>query len=194
LGLTLPLYVSGPSSVGWWAMLITMLADITAFVCLVFGYFFFWTVHEEFPPRSGPVLAAFWPVVGGVLSLLGWLSLLFARRENRRDRRLGFYVGLGLSSLLSAAAAVALLLGPYQSGLDPTAHAYPATVWMLVAWAVLHLAIGLILQLFCAVARYAGRLTAEYDMDLQNTTLFWHFAFLTTAVTAAVIAGFPLLV
>jgi hypothetical protein len=31
-------------------MFITMLADMTAFVCLVFGYFFFWTVHEDFPP------------------------------------------------------------------------------------------------------------------------------------------------
>jgi cytochrome c oxidase subunit I+III len=36
-GLTLPLYVSGPVSAGWWAMLIMMLADITAFISLVFG-------------------------------------------------------------------------------------------------------------------------------------------------------------
>ena len=32
LGLTLPLYVSGPASVGWWAMFITMLGDMTAFM------------------------------------------------------------------------------------------------------------------------------------------------------------------
>src|SRR5690606_21329519 len=50
LGLKLPLYVSGPDSVGWWAMLITMLSDMAAFFSLVFGYFFFWTVHENFPP------------------------------------------------------------------------------------------------------------------------------------------------
>jgi hypothetical protein len=29
-------------------------------------------------------------------------------------------------------------------------------------------------------------------MDLQNTTLFWHFAILTAVATVAVIAGFPL--
>ena len=56
LGLTLPLYASGPASVGWWAMFITMLGDVTAFVCLVFGYFFYWTIHDDFPPEpvAGP--------------------------------------------------------------------------------------------------------------------------------------------
>ena len=62
LGLRLPLYVSGPRSVGWWAMFITMLGDMTAFLSLVFGYFFYWTVHADFPPdgfaRARPVLAA----------------------------------------------------------------------------------------------------------------------------------------
>ena len=50
LGLTLPLYISGPSSVSWWAMFITMLAILAAFASLVFGYFFYWTIHEDFPP------------------------------------------------------------------------------------------------------------------------------------------------
>jgi cytochrome c oxidase subunit I+III len=48
LGLTLPLYQSGPVSVGWWAVFITMLADLTAFISLVFGYFFFWTARPDF--------------------------------------------------------------------------------------------------------------------------------------------------
>ncbi|MBA2270453.1 MAG: cytochrome c oxidase subunit I, partial [Chthoniobacterales bacterium] len=34
LGLTLPIYRSGPASVGWWAMFITMLAVLTAFISL----------------------------------------------------------------------------------------------------------------------------------------------------------------
>src|SRR5690606_9864478 len=45
LGVTLPIYVSGVKSVGWWAMFITMVGDGTAFASLIFGYFFYWTVH-----------------------------------------------------------------------------------------------------------------------------------------------------
>ena len=55
LGLTLPIYRSGPQSVSWWAMFITMLALLTAFVSLVFAYFFFWTIHDDFPPEPLPV-------------------------------------------------------------------------------------------------------------------------------------------
>jgi len=46
LGLRLPLYASGPDSVGWWAM--TMVGDGTAFASLVFGYFFYCTIHPDF--------------------------------------------------------------------------------------------------------------------------------------------------
>jgi cytochrome c oxidase subunit I+III len=61
LGVRLPLYASGPDSVGWWAMCITMLAVLTAFVSLVFGYFFFWTVRTDFPPRPTLGPGVFWP-------------------------------------------------------------------------------------------------------------------------------------
>ncbi len=42
--------MSGPHSVSWWAMFITMIGDATAFLSLVFGYYFFFTIHENFPP------------------------------------------------------------------------------------------------------------------------------------------------
>ena len=73
LGVTLPIYQSGPASVGWWAMLITMLAVFTAFVSLVFGYFFYWTIQENFPPESAAGPGVFWPSVAGGL-LLGLLA------------------------------------------------------------------------------------------------------------------------
>jgi cytochrome c oxidase subunit I+III len=35
-------------------------------------------------------------------------------------------------------------------------------------------------------------MTARYDIDLCNVTLYWHFSAITVVVTVAVIAGFPL--
>jgi cytochrome c oxidase subunit I+III len=77
-GLTLPLYISGPVSAGWLAMLITMLADITAFVSIVFGYFFYWTLTQEFPPRSIPGPGLFWPGVSVALLLGAWVLTFVA--------------------------------------------------------------------------------------------------------------------
>ena len=48
------------------------------------------------------------------------------------------------------------------------------------------------MQLYCVARRLAGRMTARYDIDIQNVALYWHFTALTVAIAVAVIAGFPL--
>ena len=192
LGLRLPLYASGPASVGWWAMCITMLGDITAFVALVFGYFFYWTSHADFPPDPLPGPGVFWPTISGVLLLGAWALTLLARRWNKRDHAVSFYVGLLLAAALAVAGGVALLAGPWGTGLDPTRHVYPAMVWVLVLWTALHVAVGVIMQLYCLARRLAGRMTACYDINITNVALYWHFSAITVVITVGVVAGFPL--
>ena len=192
LGLELPLYASGSASVGWWGMFITMLADITAYVCIVFGYFFFWTIHDDFPPDPAAGPGVLWPAVGGGLLVAAWLLMVLVRRWNRADRAGLVYGGLGAAIVLAIAGGLALVAGPWLTDLDPTAHAYDATVWLLVVWTVLHVALGLIMQLYCVLRRAAGRLTAAHDIDIHNVVLYWHFTLLTVVITVLVIAGFPL--
>src|SRR5690606_35432102 len=67
----LPIYTSGLPSVGWWAMFITMVGDGTAFVSLIFGYFFYWTIHKDFTAGiTGPGIL--WPMVATVVFLLSF--------------------------------------------------------------------------------------------------------------------------
>ncbi|HDZ57731.1 MAG TPA: cytochrome c oxidase subunit I [Pseudomonas xinjiangensis] len=190
LGVTLPIYASGAKSVGWWAMFITMIGNMSAFNSLVFGYFFFWTVHDDFPPDNTPDLG-FWPVAALVAILLSWALTLWARRLNNLDHASGYYAALGLGALLTVAGAYALWAGPHFAGMDPTSNVYPATVWVLVLWCLIHLGIGLIMQLYCLARRAAGRMTATHDIDIRNVALYWHFMAITLATTVAVIAGFP---
>jgi cytochrome c oxidase subunit I+III len=192
LGLTLPLYVSGSTSVSWWAMFITMLADMTAFVCLVFGYFFFWTLHADFPPNPPPGPGLVWPLLGATLVTGAWGLTLLARRRNGLSADGPFQTALGVAVALAIAGAGALVAGPWLTGLDPTQHVYPATVWVLTGWAAAHVGLGVIMQLYCSAGRLAGRLTPEYGIDIANVALYWHFCVLTVLVTVAVLAGFPL--
>ena len=192
LGLTLPIYQSGPKSVGWWAMFIMMLGDMTAFVSLVFGYFFFWTIHEEFPPDgiTGPGLT--WPLIAALLLLGSWGFTMLAHRLNRAGKGTLFHGALGLASVLSVTGGFALLAGPRAHGMVATEHAYPAIVWVIAIWTAIHVAVGLVMQLYCVARRLAGRMTAQYDIDISNVTLYWHFMAITVVITVAVIAGFPL--
>src|SRR5690606_40757521 len=95
-----------------------------------------------------------------------WALPGLARRGNRLDRPVAFYAGLGGAVLLALAGAAALVAGPVTTGLDPTSHVYPATVWVLVGWTALHVAAGVIMQLYCVARRLAGRMTAQHDIDI----------------------------
>jgi cytochrome c oxidase subunit I+III len=192
LGLRLALYASGPRSVGWWAMFITMLGDMTAFVSLVFAYFFFWTVHADFPPQDSPGPGLIWPLLGLFLLLLSWLLTLLARGWNRREQVRVMQGALAAAAALAGLGGAALLAGPWFAGLDPTAHVYPAVVWILLIWTVLHVGAGIVMQLYCVAGSLAGRLTPTHDIDICNVTLFWHFVAATALITVAVVALFPM--
>lgn len=196
LGLTLPTYVSGSGAVGWWAMFITMIGDMTAFISLVFGYFFYWTVHESFPPErfdgraiAGPGVA--WPLISVGLVVAAWTSVIITRRVNRLNRAFAFYGAIVVSVSLAIASAAAMFWGPYQHGMDPTHHVYSASVSVLVLWTMVHLVIGVVMLIYCAARRLAGRMDARHDADIVNVTLFWHFLLLTVFITGSVIALFP---
>ncbi len=191
LGTTVPLYISGPKSTGWWAMFITMTGDLTAFLGLAFGLFFFWTVHPEFPPAGAPIPGMAWPLLGGALLLASWGLTWGGRAVNRRGGVQRFRAMLVAATLCAAAGVAALCAGPWYAGMDPTAHSWPAIVWALVLWTGAHIAVGVVMQLFCLAGSLSGRLTPRYDSDIWNVELYWHFMAFTVAVTAACLAFFP---
>ncbi|AZQ68479.1 cytochrome c oxidase subunit I [Silicimonas algicola] len=190
-GLVLPLYRSGPQATGWWAMFITMTGDATAFLALVFGYFFFWTVHPEFPPEGSVTPGMFWPAAAGLLTALAWGLTLAARLRNAAGAVTTARFLLGLSVAATLAAAAAFALGPLTRGMDPTSHSYPAIVGALVLWVMAHLLAGAIMQGYCLARSLAGKMTPDYDADIWNVTLYWHFTLFAGLVTAAVIGFVP---
>ena len=189
-GISLPLYTSGVKSAGWWGMFITMTGDGTAFASLLFGYFFFWTIHTDFTGGlAGPGMI--WPLTAMALFTAAWAATLGARETNRRGGVAAARVLLGAGAALSAAGCAAALAGPWATGMDPTAHVYPAIVWLLAIWAAVHGAVGILMQLYCLARSFAGYLTPRHDMELHNVALYWHFMLVTAVITFGVIGLFP---
>jgi cytochrome c oxidase subunit I+III len=193
-GLLLPLYSSGSASPGWWAMLITMVADATAFGGLIFGYFFYWTIHPQFPPREGLGVIGpgwVWPMAALALVLAGWLLTIAARELNARSHVARARLLLALGALATAAGACAGLVGPWASHLDARVHVYPAIVWVIVIWIAAHAAAGMIMQLYALARSTTGRMTPTFDGDLRNITVYQHFLAMSALVAFLVIGLFP---
>ncbi|MBJ3785013.1 cbb3-type cytochrome c oxidase subunit I [Devosia sediminis] len=192
-GERLPLYVSGYKSTGWWAMFITMTGDLTAFLALLFGYFFFWTIHPNFPPEGVDGPGWFWPMVAGLLVLLTWGLTLGARIINGKGQSGMAQLLLGASLVATIASGFALAAGPWTTGLDPTTNSYPAIVWCLVLWVLGHLIAGFIMQAYGLARLVYRKATPTHDADLWNIALYWHFTAFSGVLTALVIGGFPYL-
>jgi cytochrome c oxidase subunit I+III len=101
---------------------------------------------------------------------------------------------LAAAIVLTVLGSMAGLYGPWSHDMDPTAHVYPAIVWVLVVWTLAHAAIGAVMQFYCLAGSFAGRLTQAHDIDIHNVALYWHFMLVTAFTTFMVVGLFPLAV
>jgi cytochrome c oxidase subunit 1/cytochrome c oxidase subunit I+III len=189
LGLRLPTYASGPDSVGWWGMWITMLGDATAFASVVFGFFFYWTARSDFPPDGAAHPVGLWVAVAALAGVAAWALTVAARETNARGQVMLARLALVLAPLAAGAAGVAAWAAVRD--LDPTSHVYPAILWALMVWLVVHLSAGVLMQGYCLAGSIFGKMTPRHDADLRNVTLYWHFMAVKALVTTAVLGLAP---
>jgi cytochrome c oxidase subunit I+III len=191
-GYVLPLYVSGPQSVGWWAMFITVLADGTAFVSVIFGYYFYWTTAAIWPPPMVGELDLMVPAVAFPFLLLaaGLIRWAVVALRNSRIGRFKLAVWLGCAAMLAFGGLELLWL--LAAGLDPTAHSYPAIIWTILLYLLIHVALCLVMGLYVLVRFRAGRLAPGFDIDLRNSALFWYFTLIMGVIAMATVHLFPL--
>ena len=189
LGLRLPTYASGPDSVGWWGMWITMLGDATAFASVVFGFFFYWTVRSDFPPEGAAHPVGLWVAVAALAGVAAWALTVAARETNARGQVALARLALVLAPLAAGAAGVAAWAAVRD--LAPTSHVYPAILWALMVWLVVHLSAGVLMQGYCLAGSIFGKMTPRHDADLRNVTLYWHFMAVKALVTTAVLGLAP---
>ncbi|ASM70842.1 cytochrome c oxidase subunit I [Pseudosulfitobacter pseudonitzschiae] len=124
-----------------------------------------------------------------LLGVLAWAATVLAREVNQRGHVMLARLALVLAPLCAAGAVWTAWFAVRD--LDPVSHVYPAILWALMIWLVVHLAAGIIMQCYCLAGSLFGKVTPRYDADLRNVTLYWHFVALKTLVTAAVLGLVP---
>jgi len=99
-----------------------------------------------------------------------------------------------LLAVVVVGASIAILYGgpwPGRLGIDPTRHAYGASVWMLLGWAGLHLGIVGVMAARCVARLALGMLDSWRCVTLRVCLLWWRYITAATALILALVAGFP---
>lgn len=106
-GLALPLYANGTESVGWWGLVVTLIADGAVVACFIFAYLFLWSVDPLAWPPEGAALPGFRaPALSAALAIAAYLCFEAAGALTRHDRRLATGLALALVIVLAGGALV----------------------------------------------------------------------------------------
>ena len=174
-----------------------LVVDGTIFASFLFAHIHISMRLEVCPPPGSRLPGPLWPLLSCGQLLAGSLLIEWTRRTavTVRPSRLGaqgwqrLAIALALACMLGAFAAD--LRGQVLAGLDPTAHAWGATVAAMLAYQGLHAVLLFILACYLLARSWTGRLTSPGRATLDNCALVWHYATLQGLCIAAAVRWLP---
>ena len=195
-GFVLPVYVTGPASHSWWAMVVLLLVVASMFIALLFSYLYIWTVSPQvWPAATGQGLpAAHWPIASATAYIVSSVAMAFAGRSlGRMPEHGGWPVRLGIAcACLALVAALFMDLGGlWETGLRPAISSYGALVYTIVAVEGLLVAAVVIMGLYTIARSAAGLLTPVRRATFDNTMLLWHYTVGQGLLGLLIVHGFP---
>jgi cytochrome c oxidase subunit I+III len=190
---TLPIYMTGPRSHSWWAMVVLILVAAALYFSYLFAYLYLWTVSPAQWAASSPPPSLRTPVLVVAALAASGLGLFAAHAVLGRSHALsGLAITMGVGALVAAFAVEAL--GHWQEGLRPAASGYSALVFTN-ALLQAQIVAPLVVMAGFALARLAtGQLDEHRRVVFDNLGLWWAYAICQGLFGVALIHGFPRLV
>jgi cytochrome c oxidase subunit I+III len=103
-------------------------------------------------------------------------------------------IGLVLATLLMLASLGIAVYDLWQTGLRPTQHAYGATVYAILGYQGLHVALLLVMACYTLARSFCGLLDPARRATFDNTRLIWYYTVGQGLVALATIHLFPRLI
>ncbi len=175
-GIRLPTYASGPSSHGWWAMVITLIVAGMVGALLGFSHVFLWSRQPETwapppdPSLLAPVLAAY-----AAAALSAWASCRTLRLDRPRAPAIATLLMLAAVGLV--AAGWGLDLDHWlATELRPEVNAQGATVYAFLGWQGFFVGVSALMGVYALLRWLAGHVEAARPSTFDLIALFLVFS------------------
>ncbi len=172
---------------GWWGSIITLVANATFFVSLLFGFAFLATVAPGWPPPVlfQPSLIAGAGVVFGVFIALIAEAIAFRRAAREAlSGSFAYFVAASVMALVVAALAIFV----WRGGVDPAAHAYGATIVVLVVYGCVHGVIAALMLVFVGLRIASGHVSPARLLEPRVARHWLRYGCAVIAIATVVVA------
>lgn len=189
-GIRLKTYATGPSTHGWWAMIMLLIVAFMVFLMLVFGFLFVFGVHPEYWidfNASGPALpiAALY-TAGGALVLLGRHLL------QREGSTLWSPTTQVLLGCLASASAWILDFALWQdAGIDPEASAQGALIMAFLSLEGFLVGVAVLMGAYLALRTSRNMIERPRSVTFDVTMLFLVYTAAQGAASTLLTRLFP---
>jgi cytochrome c oxidase subunit I+III len=186
-----PLHPHTCDGPGLWGMRVTLIANASLFLALLFGWFYLWTVAPRWQapassPLSGSVL-----LLGGLLLSAAtlWLRRIVANlrrgKAARLERQFWGVAGLGLAHL--AVLFYVFITAP----LAPTQSAHDAVIAVFLVYLLLHAGLACVLAALQALRARFGYVTADAPYEPGVVEQWWSYTLLAFWLSYVCVVLFP---
>ena len=190
-GIHVPTYASGPSSHGWWAMVIVLVVAGMVAALNGFSYVFLWSRNPQLwaPP---PGLASF---AGGLAAYAIGAALVTGspfvqRRAGRKAAALATLMMVAGIGAIGAGWGVDFAAW-WGVGLRPQASAHGASVYSFLGWQGFFVAICGLMALYAFLRAVTGQVKPERPTTFQLIALFAGFSAAHGAGAMLLVRLFP---
>jgi len=171
-GIMVPTYVTGPSSHGWWAMVILMIVLGMIFAMALFSLAFLWS-NQPAHWSAPPALRAGWPILA--LNVLAFILAIGARPVLRLGP--GWAVAALLLASLATGLGLFLDVGQWLAiGLAPQSSGQAAITYALQSLQGTAVFLGALMAGYVTARAFRGLVTRPANNSLDLAALFLAYA------------------
>jgi cytochrome c oxidase subunit I+III len=196
-GYKLPVYMTGPTSHAWWAMVVLMFVAGSLYLSFAFSYLYLWTVSPEAWANGAPSLPhAAWPWLSALLLTASVAAFAIAGRTLAppKSRNPATPILVVLGSACAVGGVAVEVLGHWQSGLRPTDSSYSAMVYLASGLTGQLVFAIVVMSLFTVARHFSGRLDRVRRGSLETTTLLLYYTAAQGLLGLLIVHGFPLVI
>jgi cytochrome c oxidase subunit I+III len=190
LGEEVPPHTEIASAPSNWAMTLALFANCTAYASLAFGMLFLWVVAPNWPSPElvKPGLLASGLIVAGLVAAAFAAVNSVAPAVLARARQRVRWLAVAAAGHVAAVAGFAMLMTAVP---DPTRHAYLAATFVLLAYAALHAAFGVVFAGYGLWRSHAGYVSPARSLDLRIGAQWHRYTAAIGLITLLLVHGLP---